>query len=295
MNKKSVRRMLSILLGLMFLVSLCGCIPNAYSREEGEQAEKELKGYVEEWLDQNVPGAYINSCEVESSYITSGAAFGNGLTDIITGAYSVSGKSHEFLYVRSSDAMYTQDLYDEAENIVRDLFFYGLGFSKEDLIISDVYRVEVDIQHKIYYDADEDGKLESEPSHGYFIYLPSALKQEDLDNYILDGLSSKKVIVGGLDFELNGDIEPEDIKLEVLRLYPGFGTIKIKTDNADYCIMISQEDIDGKTKDVISIEKKTISNATKTDATAQSAQKAYNSHYYIYDLESLHFIKDYGD
>ena len=291
------KRILGAILCLTILFSLYGCMPSAFSESERSELEAELKTEAERWLEKNEPDAEITSCKVDTGFANNdeyGDVFGYTLTDILRGTYSVSGESHEVLYVRSSDTMYLQDYESDAEEIVYELYRNGLGFTEDDITKVNQSGVYFnDIPHKVYYDEDDDGDLESQDAEESYPYFPSDLKESEVKDFVLDGLLSGDVSTYFIEMHLEGNIDINDLNLSVVRDYPDFGEIMIYTDELDYHITVDESENAGKNKKIITILTMRTIEASDSDASSQNKKPTTEYWAYEYDFETLEYIRDY--
>ena len=293
-------------------------MPSLYSKKQGDALYNNLTAKVDDWFEDNLPDASVDSYEIETGFVNindnNTYVSGSTLSEAMYGNYMLDGKTHHYFYVPSSNKMYTDDLIDEALVIATDIYISGLGFSSSELLdpeenlmpdeglYSDISSM---ISYNLIYDSDDDGYLDAFPSYEYQHYLPYDVTSENVDDYVKTHLAEGTLRASGITVVLDRNIELGELRLNILRECPGFDSSIIYTrdsssstsaaTSSDAAANESYDDINNKTINIcVSDRNKSAANtSTASDTSAATSAGMSKSHVYVYDMKTLRLIKDY--
>ena len=229
------RGLISALLIIAMLLSFTSCMPKWYTDQDIAKFEREGKAEAAKWLEKNIPGAELDEDSVTVSYDSF------GLDDIVYGKYDLDGEVKNFMFVRGSEEMYTDDLYHTATEAVAEMYADGFGLKNYELKYSeDSYDVTFYVEYKKYADKKGDGNFEVSDENSFFKYLPYDLTEDGLEVFLeTESKRHNRFHGSGCDYILDTDnITVQKYALEYLRDHPFFDSFEIYNKKMDKSVML---------------------------------------------------------
>lgn len=232
------RELIAALLVIAMLLSLAGCMPKWYTDEDIAKFEKEGKAEVTRWLEKNIPDARLDKGSISISYDSF------GLDDIVYGKYELDGEVKNFMFVRGSEDMYTDEMYHTASEAVAEMYAEGFGLKNYKIKDSeDSYDVTFYVEYKKYADKKGDGNFEVSDENGFYRYLPYDLTEDELEDYLeTESKRCGRFHGSGCKYILDTDkITVQKSALKYLRDHPFFDSFEIYNRKMDEMIMLKVE------------------------------------------------------
>ena len=232
------RELNAALLIIAMLCSLTSCMPKWYTDEDIAKFEKDGKAEVTRWLEKNIPDAKLDKGSIRISYDSF------GLDDIVYGKYELDGEVKNFMYVRGSKDMYTDEMYHTASEAVAEMYAEGFGLKNYKIKDSeDSYDVTFYVEYKKYADKKGDGNFEVSDEDSFFKYLPYDLTEDDLEDYLeTESKRCGRFHGSGCKYILDTDkITVQKSTLKYLRDHPFFDSFEIYNRKMDEMIMLKVE------------------------------------------------------